>query len=117
LQLKNLELRGWDVVSSLDTGAIHTGSSRWASGEGEYSISNRAIHFDALTLENPRVKTRLDGTIDFSQDLKLTFAPAMPEKRAGKSAAAPHLFQLDGPLEKPVAAMEIAPVAQARKQQ
>jgi hypothetical protein len=117
LQLKNLELRGWDVLSSLDTGAIHTGSSRWASGEGEYNISNRAVHFDALTLENPRIKTRLEGTINFSQDLKLTFASATPDKRGGKSAAVLRLFQLAGPLEKPVATLEIAPVAQASKQE
>jgi len=34
-----------------------------------------------------------------------------------KSVAAPRLFQLRGPLEKPVATVEITPVAQARKQQ
>jgi len=34
-----------------------------------------------------------------------------------KSIAAAPLFQLRGPLEKPVATVEIAPVAQARKQQ
>jgi AsmA-like protein len=117
LQLKNLELLGWDVVSSMETGAIHTGSSHWAAGEGEFTVSNRAVRFDALTLENPRVKTLLDGTIDFSQDLKLTFSPATPDKLGGKSVAAPRLFQLGGPLEKPVASVEIAPVAQARKQQ
>jgi hypothetical protein len=117
LQLKNLELRGWDVLASMDTGTLHTGASRWASGEGEFTIADRALHFDSLTLESPHVKTRLEGAIDFSQDLKLTFAPAPPERRGVKSAAAPRLFQLRGPLEKPVATVEITPVAQARKQQ
>jgi hypothetical protein len=59
----------------------------------------------------------LDGTLDFSQDLKLTFAPAASDKGGGKSVAAPRLFQLRGPLEKPVATVEVMPVAQARKQQ
>ena len=117
LQLKNLELRGWDVGASMDTGTLHTGSSRWASGEGEFTIQDRAVQFDALVLENPHVKTRLDGTIDFSQDLKLTFAPAAADKHGVKSAAAPRFFQLRGPLEKPVATVEVTPVAQARKQQ
>jgi hypothetical protein len=117
LQLKNLELRGWDVGASMETGTPHTGSSRWASGEGEFTIHDRAVQFDALVLENPRVKTRLDGTIDFSQDLKLTFAPAAPDKRGAKSVVSPRLFQLRGPMEKPVAAVEVTPVAQARKQQ
>jgi hypothetical protein len=117
LHLKSLELRGWDVGASLDTGTLHSGASRWASGEGEFRIADRAVHFDALTLENSHVKTRLDGSLDFSQDIKLTFAPPAAEKRGVKSAAAPPLFQLRGPLEKPVATLELAPVAQARKQQ
>ena len=117
LRLKSVELHGWDVAASMDTGTLHTGASRWVSGEGEFTIAGRALHFDSFTLENPHVKTRLDGTLDFSQDLNLTFAPAPAEKRGVKSAAAPRLFQLRGPLEKPVAAVEIAPVAQARKQQ
>ncbi len=117
LRLKNLELRGWDVGASMDTGTLHAGISRWASGEGEFAIHDRAVQFDALVLENPRNKTQLDGTLDFSQDLKLTFAPAPPDKRGIKSAAAPRLFQLRGPMEKPVATVEVTPVAQARKQQ
>jgi hypothetical protein len=117
LQLKNLELRGWDVLASIDTGTLHTGATRWVTGEGEFTIADRTVQFDALILENPRVKTRLDGTIDFSQDLKLTFAPAVPDKRGLKSVAAPRLFQLRGPLENPVATVEVLPVAQARKQQ
>ena len=117
LHLKSIELRGWDVGASMDTGTLHTGASRWASGEGEFTIAGRALHFDSLVLENPHVKTRLDGTLDFSQDLNLTFAPAPADKRAVKSVAAPRLFQLRGPLEKPVASVEVTPVAQARTRQ
>jgi hypothetical protein len=116
LRLRNLELRGWDVGASIDTGTLHAGASRWASGEGEFAVADRALHFDGLTLETSGVKTRLDGAIDFSQELKLTFAPAAPDKRGVKTVAAPRLFQLHGPLEKPVATVEVTPVAQARKQ-
>ncbi|HET6933030.1 MAG TPA: AsmA family protein [Candidatus Acidoferrum sp.] len=117
LHLKALGLHGWDVPSSMDTGALRIGSSRWDSGEGEFTIADRSLHFDSLTLENARGKTRLDGALDFSQDLKLTFAPAAAEKRGVKSVAAPRLFQLRGLLEKPVATVELTPVAQARRQQ
>jgi hypothetical protein len=117
LHLKSVELRGWDVGASMDTGTLRSGASRWASGDGEFKIVGRALRFDPLMLENSHVKTRLDGTLDFSQNLNLTFAPAPADKRAAKSVAAPRLFQLRGPLEKPVAAVEIATVAQARKQQ
>jgi len=116
LHLMNLELRGWDVAASMDAGTLHTGNSRWASGEGEFTIHDRAVQFDSFILENPHAKTRLDGTLNFSQDLGLTFAPATAEKRGVKSAAASHLFRLTGPLEKPVATVEAAPVTQARKQ-
>jgi hypothetical protein len=116
LHLKNLELRGWDVAASMDTGTLHTGTSRWASGEGEFTIHDRAVQFDSLVLENPHNKTRLDGTLDFSQDFKLTFATPVSDKRAAKFLAAAPLFQLRGPLEKPVASVELTPVAQARKQ-
>lgn len=114
LHLKSLGLHGWDVGASMDTGTLHIGSSRWASGEGEFTIADRALHFDFLNLENPNGKTTLDGTLDFSQDLKLTFAP---DKRGVKSVAAMRLFQLRGPLERPVATVELPPMAQARKQQ
>jgi hypothetical protein len=117
LQVKNLELRGWDVGASIDTGTLHTGSSHWASAEGEFTIEDRALHLDSVSLENLHVKTRLEGTLNFSQDLNLTFAPAPTDKRAAKSAVAPRLFQLRGPMEKPVGAVEITPVTQARKQQ
>ena len=117
LSLKSVELRGWDVGASMDSGTLRTGTSRWTAGEGEFTIANRAVTFDSLTLENSHVKTRMDGAIDFSQQLQLTFAPAPAEKRAAKSAAAPRLFQLRGPMEKPVAAVQLTPVAQARRQQ
>jgi len=117
LHLKSIELRGWDVGASMDTGTLHTGASHWATGDGEFTITGRALHFDSLTLENLHVKTLLDGTLDFSQDLNLTFAPAPTEKRSVKSVAAPRLFQLRGPLEKPVASVELTPVAQARTRQ
>jgi len=117
LSLKSVELRGWDVAASMDSGTLRAGTSRWTAGEGEFTIANRAVTFESLTLENLHVKTRMDGAIDFSQQLQLTFVPALAEKRAAKSAAAPRLFQLRGPLEKPVAAVELTPVAQARRQQ
>jgi len=32
-----------------------------ASGEGEFTIHDRAVQFDSFILENPHAKTRLDG--------------------------------------------------------
>jgi len=117
VHLKMVELRGWDIPASLDSGAVHTGSSRWAGAEGEFTVEERALRFAALTLENPHAKTLLNGNFGFNQELDLTFAVAADEKRGGKSAAAPRTFQLVGPLESPVAQLNVAPVTQAKKQE
>jgi uncharacterized protein involved in outer membrane biogenesis len=117
VRLKTVELHGWDVPASLDGGTMHTGSSRWATGEGEFTIKEHALRFDSLTLENPHAKVHVNGNFGFQQNLDLTFAAAADEKYAGKSAAAPRTFQLTGPLEAPVAHVQVAPVTQAKKQE
>lgn len=117
VHLKMVELRGWDIPASLDSGTLHTGSSRWASGDGEFSIKERALRFDAITLENPRAQMHLSGSFGFQQNLDLTFAPATDEKHGGKSIAMPRTFQLEGPFEAPVAQVHVAPVTQAQKQE
>lgn len=115
LHLVGIELHGWDVSSSLDSGALHTGSSRWASGEGKFTIQDRAMKFDTLVLQNPREKIELTGTIDFSQDVRLTFASAPTEKRSPKIAPVARTLELRGPLANPVAAIESGPGSQARE--
>ncbi len=117
LHLKAIELHGWDISASLDAGALRTGSSRWASGDGEFTIGDRAIHFESLGLENPRAKMKVTGGLNFSQELNLTFLSEGEEKRGAKPAAAPRLFELHGPLESPLATVIAAPLAQAKKQE
>jgi len=117
VHLKTVELRGWDVAGSLDSGTLRTGTSRWAAGEGEFAIKERALRFDALTLDNPHAKTNVSGSFGFQQNLDLTFAAAADEKRGGKSANAARTFHLVGPLETPVAQVHVAPVTQAKEQE
>jgi len=74
------------------------------------------VNFDPLTLENPRAKMHVSGNFSRKQDLDLTFTSFGDEKRTGKTAA-PRMFQLAGPLDAPVAHMQVAPVTQAKKQE
>jgi hypothetical protein len=115
LQLKSLELHGWDVPASLESETVRDGVSHWASGEGDFAIKDRAVRFDALQLENVRERTQLSGTFRFTQDLSLTFAPLLGAKRAATSIAPPRLFHLGGTMDAPVASVEAAPEAEARK--
>ena len=115
LRLKAVEFRGWDIPASLDLSTPRAGSSRWASGEGEFTIGDRAVRFEALALENPHAKMRLSGDFSFTQDLNVTFAPEPTDKRAANSSASARTFQLVGPLETPIAVVHAAPVAQAKK--
>jgi len=117
VRLKTVELQGWDIPASLDSGAPRPGRSRWATGEGGFTIKDRALRFDGLILENPRAKMHLSGSFGFQQDLDVTFAASADEKHGGKSAAAARTFQLTGPLETPVAQVHVTPVTQAKKQE
>ena len=93
LLLKPLELRGWDVPASLDTGSAQTGSSRWASAEGEFTIKDRAVQFDALRLVDARDNLMLSGEFNFAQALNLTFIREDADHK-GKSAATSPLLSV-----------------------
>ena len=117
LWLKPLDLHGWDVATSLDEAAPHTGSSHWVSGEGEFTVKNRGVQFDALQVENPRERVSISGEFRFSQQMNLTFVRETATERKSKNATAPHAFLLVGPLEKPSASVQTVAAARARKQE
>ncbi len=98
---KDVEFRGWDVSSSLDTGALRTGASRWASAAGEFSLKGRVLTLDSIRLDGPRGKALLAGTIDFSQEANLTFSQATMDKRAAASQIPARHLELSGPLDAP----------------
>jgi len=117
LHLKSLELRGWDVPASLDGGTVHTGSSRWTSADGDFTIKDRAVQFEALQLQNPRDKTLVSGSFRFTQDLNLTFERENAADHKAKTAAPARQFLLAGPLETPIASVQSVGAAQAKKQE
>lgn len=116
LHLKSLELRGWDVPASLDALKVHTGSSRWDSATGVFTVKGRAVEFDDVQLENPPENASLSGELRFSQELHLTFTQESASSHKQKSAARPQ-FLLNGPFETPAASVHemLGPEAAARE--
>jgi len=106
VKLKPLEFLGWDVEASQDTGAIHQGTSRWTSGEGKFSVKDRALKFDGVELDGPHSRTELLGSIDFGLDSNLVFRALPGEKRASKAPGASRLVQVSGPMAAPLVIVE-----------
>jgi hypothetical protein len=103
VRLADVEFRGWDVPGSVESGVVRTGTSRWTTGAGDFSLDGHNIQLQSVKLETPRGKTELSGTIGFGQDGKLVFTPAVPEKRVPRAAtpSTQRVLQVNGPLDAP----------------
>lgn len=105
LKLSKVELRGWDVESSAESGAARAGVSRWTSGQGEFEIGEHELRLNAVSLDAPRRRTQLSGSIGFDMSGNLLFRPLAAGKRKAKKTAA-YQFSLSGPLDAPRAAVQ-----------
>ena len=111
VKLSKIELRGWDVGASTESGALRAGTSRWASGEGKFEVGERTLRFKTIQLTAPHARTQLSGTLGFDMSGNLTFLPGIAEERGTKLASAGREFSLRGPLEMPK--VTVQPVAAA----
>jgi hypothetical protein len=115
VQLKNLEFRGWDVSASVADGAPHTGTSRWTSGAGTFTMRNRSVTVEDLSLDSGAEKTSLQGTVSFDRDADLTIETASAGKRRGRIIGvneAGHVLKISGPLDGPRVSVEKAAARQ-----
>lgn len=115
IQLKNVAFRGWDVNASLADGQPQTGTSRWTSGSGAFTMRNRGIEVPELRLESGRQETSLQGSVSFARDANLTVQTAAVEPRPGRAvrtALAGHVLKILGPLDAPRVSVEKAAVRQ-----
>jgi AsmA family/AsmA-like C-terminal region len=115
VQLKNAEFRGWDVSASVADGAPHTGTSRWTSGAGTFTMRNRAVSVENLTLESGAEKTSLQGSVSFARDADFTIETASAGKRRGGTIGvknAGHVLKISGPLDGPRVSVEKAAARQ-----
>ena len=109
IQLKNVEYRGWDVNASVADGAPRTGTSRWTSGSGTFTMRNRSVSLSNLILESGREETSLQGTISFARDADLTIETSTAGKKTGRitgTAQAGRALRISGPLDGPRVSVE-----------
>jgi len=109
VQFKKVEFRGWDVSASVTDGAPRTGTSRWTSGEGTFTMRNRGVNVENLTLESASEKTSLQGTVNFARDADLTIETLSEGKRRGKTIGineTGHVLKILGPLDGPRVSVE-----------
>jgi len=104
VQLQKVEFRGWDVSASVADGAPHTGTSRWTTGAGTFTMRNRSVTVEDLTLDSGAEKTSLQGTVSFTRDADFTIETLSAGKRHGRTIGvneAGHVLKISGPLDGP----------------
>ena len=106
LKLKTIQFLGWEVEASEQTGALHKGVSRWTSGEGTFTVKDRAVNFSGLRLETAHSRTLLLGSIDFGLNCNLVFRAVDAEKRVAKADTPGRLVQVSGPMATPLVIVE-----------
>ena len=106
VKLSKIELRGWDVRASTESGEARAGTSRWTSGEGKFEIGDQQVRFEAIQLDGPQARTQFSGTMGFDMSGQVTFTPGVAAKRGSKVAEASRGLSLSGSLETPKVAVE-----------
>jgi hypothetical protein len=111
VKFRNVEFRGWDVSASVADGAPHTGTSRWTTGAGTFTMRKRGVVVEALTLESGVDRTSLQGTVSFARDADLTIETLTAGKRHGRTIGvgvngAGHVLKISGPLDGPRVSVE-----------
>jgi AsmA-like protein len=104
VQLQKVEFRGWDVSATVADGAPHTGTSRWTTGEGTFTMRNRSVTVEDLTLDSGAEKTSLQGSVSFTRDADLTIETLIGGKRRGRAIGVNevgHVLKISGPLDGP----------------
>ena len=102
VNLKKVELRGWDLPASVADGAARSGISRWPSGECAFLIRNRSMVLQWLQLNTGREQTSVEGTFSFGSDAELSVSTRPRETTKAppkKASAAGHVLKISGPLD------------------
>src|SRR6266478_3373016 len=61
--LNQVEFRGWDVNASVADGAVHTGVSRWPTGEVSIRLQDSSILLEDFRLDGGKQLTLVNGTL------------------------------------------------------
>jgi len=94
---------------SMETGTLHTGASRWASGEGEFTIHDRAVQSMRWFWKIPPVKSVGRHLEFFARPQAYVRARRCGQTRCESSR--PAAVSIARPAGKTVATVEFSPVA------
>jgi hypothetical protein len=108
IHVRNVEFRGWDVSASVANGEPRTGQSRWAAGEGAFTLRDRGIVLAGLRLESGRELTFVKGTVSFGRDADLTIQTSTDGRRESRAAETSRVLKISGPLDVPRVSVERA---------
>ena len=113
--LNKVEFRGWDVNASVAGGAVQTGVSRWATGQGSLHLRDSSILLEDFRLDGGKQLTLVNGTLSFGRNADLAIETANPRKSKDHRASDPgsgHVLKISGPLDGPKVSVEQAGVRQ-----
>ena len=102
VNLKKVELHGWDLPASVADGATRAGVSRWPAGECAFLIRNRSVVLQWLQLNDPREQTSVEGTLSFGSDADLSVSMQSRDAtnvQPKKASARRHVLKISGPLD------------------
>ena len=102
VNLKKVELRGWDLPASAAAGTARLGISRWPAGECSFLVRNRSMVLQWLQLTAGHEQTSVEGTLSFGSDAELSVSTQPRETnkaRAKKASARGQLLKISGPLD------------------
>jgi AsmA family len=108
IRMRDVEFHGWDVSASVADGEPRTGHSRWAAGEGAFTLRDRGIVLPGLRLEAGHEVTFVKGTVSFGRDADLTIQTATDGKRESRASETGHVLKISGPLDVPRVSVEHA---------
>ena len=106
VRMRNIEFRGWDVSASVAEGVPRTGESRWATGEGAFTLRDRGVVLAGLRLESGREFTFVKGTVSFGRDADLTIQTTSDGRREIRTVEPGHVLKISGPLDIPRVSVE-----------
>jgi AsmA family len=106
VRMRNIEFRGWDVNASVAQGEPRTGESRWAAGEGTFTLRDRGVVLAGLRLESGREATLVKGTVTFGRDADLTIQTTSDGRREFRTVEPGHILKISGPLDIPRVSVE-----------
>jgi hypothetical protein len=112
IRMRDVEFHGWDVSASVADGEPRTGHSRWAAGEGAFTLRDRGVVLPGLRLEAGHEVTLVKGTVSFGQDADLTIQTAPDGKHESRTPDAGHVLKISGPLDVPRVSVERAQARQ-----